>query len=125
MSLSFAARLARRASTLFLAVLLCAPVAFAGEQDFTLVNRTGVDIYELYVAPSDQTDWEEDVLGADILADGDSVHVTFSSAEDSELWDIKVVDGHGNDVHWLQVDLTSVSRVTLYQRKGRTWAETE
>lgn len=125
MHLSFRSRLARSAAFALFALVLAIPAAFAGEQDFTLVNRTGVDIYELYVASSDKSDWEEDILGTDILADGDSVHVTFSSDEDAELWDIKIVDGEGNDVHWLQVDLTAISKVTLYLRKGEAVAETE
>ena len=35
-----------------LLVLLAAGPATAGEQDFTLVNRTGVEIYELYIRPA-------------------------------------------------------------------------
>lgn len=120
-----AAHIARRVSALLLTAALAVPAAFAGEQDFTLVNRTGVDIYELYVASSDKSDWEEDVLGADILPDGDSVHVSFSSDEDAELWDIKIVDGEGTDVQWMQIDLTETSKVTLFLRDGKAWAETE
>ena len=43
-------------------------LAFAqGKQNFTLVNQTGYDISEVYVSPANSSDWEEDVLGEDIL----------------------------------------------------------
>jgi hypothetical protein len=35
---------------------------WAGEQDFTLVNRTGFTISALYVAPERDRDWGEDIL---------------------------------------------------------------
>lgn len=41
--------------------------AGAGEQGFTLVNRTGVEIYELYLSPASVDDWQEDVLNVDTL----------------------------------------------------------
>ena len=67
---------------------LVATAAFAqGKQDFTLHNMTGVEIHELYVSPHSSDDWEEDVLGQDTLADGDSVDIHFSPKETARLWD--------------------------------------
>ena len=52
--------------------------ARAGDQDFTLVNRTGVEIHKVYASPHSSDDWEEDILGDDTLSDGESVNITFS-----------------------------------------------
>ena len=41
---------------------LAASSAKAGDQDFTLVNKTGVEIHSLHVAPHSEDDWGE---GAD------------------------------------------------------------
>src|SRR6185436_11050352 len=47
----------------------------AADQDFTLVNDTGVVIDKLYVSPHDSDDWEEDILGKDTLASGESLDI--------------------------------------------------
>jgi hypothetical protein len=118
-------RLASRLAAVALAVAFVAPSAFAGDQDFTLVNRTGVEIHQLYIASSAQQDWEEDVLGADVLPVGESVDITFPVDETVELWDMKVVDGEGNDLQWGQLNLKAISKVTLFYKNGEGWAETE
>lgn len=118
-------RFASRLAAVALAVAFAVPVALAGDQDFTLVNRTGVEIHELYIASSAQQDWEEDVLGADVLPVGESVHITFPIDESVELWDVKVVDSDGNDLQWGQLNLKAISKVTLFYEDGKGWAETE
>ena len=120
-----APRFASRLFVVALAAAFAVPAAFAGEQDFTLVNRTGVEIHELYIASSAQQDWEEDVLGADVLPIGESVDITFSVDESVELWDLKVVDSDGNDLQWGQLHLNAISTITLFYKNGEGWAETE
>lgn len=104
--------------------ILVVPTAFAqGKQDFTLHNVTGVEIHELYVSPHSSDDWEEDVLGQDTLADGDSVDIHFSPKEKAKLWDLKVVDGKGNSITWESLNLLEISDVTLHYKNGKAWAD--
>ena len=51
------------------------------KQDFTLVNKTGYDISELYVSPSHSDSWEEDLLADedDNFGDGESKSIHFKS----------------------------------------------
>lgn len=107
------------------ALFTAAGTAVAGEQDFTLVNYTGVEIYEVYVGPASSTNWGEDILGADTLGDEEEVEIVFDPVEDAELWDVRVVDSDGNNIDWFAVDLTTTSVLTLYYEDGRAWAETE
>lgn len=99
--------------------------AQAGEQDFVLHNSTGVEIYEVYVSPSRSNEWEEDILDEDTLPDGESVTIRFDDRENAAKWDIKVVDGDDNGIEWGGLDLTEISEVTLYYKKGKAWAEVE
>ena len=46
--------------------------------DFTLVNKTGLTIVELYVSPTSDDSWGDDILGQDVLKDGEDVDITFS-----------------------------------------------
>jgi hypothetical protein len=103
-------------------VALSASLAYAGAQDFVLINETGVDIYEVYVSPSDVESWEEDILGVDVLPDGDSVEVGFDREEDSELWDLKVSDSEGNSLLWGRLNLLRISELTLRYDNGQPTA---
>ena len=57
--------------------LLATTVARAGDQDFKLVNKTGVEIHALHVAPHSSNEWGEDILGKDTLDNGESLEITF------------------------------------------------
>ena len=54
-------------------VMALSSVAFAGAQDFTLVNNTGYPIYKVNVSAASTNSWEEDILGSDILPNGSSI----------------------------------------------------
>lgn len=95
------------------AVVAVAGLAWAGTQDFTLVNNTGVVINALYCSPSNENSWQEDVLGVDTLGVGESVTIKFSGFEQCK-WDLRVEDADGNALEWTGLDLCGVSRVTLH-----------
>src|SRR5690348_3951173 len=64
-------------------------VTVAGDQDFTLVNKTGIEIYSVYISPSKAEDWEDDILGQDTLPTGESVHISFARNEKAAKWDLR------------------------------------
>ncbi len=101
--------------------------AHAADQDFRLVNATGYTIEQVYVSPRKSSDWEEDVLGRDVLADGERVDITFPKRENVCRWDLKVVYDDGEEAIWNDFNLCETSRITIhYNRKsGETWAEYE
>jgi len=103
--------------------LIATAYARTGKQDFILHNRTGVEIHEVYVSPHTANEWEEDVLGKDTLADGDSVKITFEDREKHAHWDLKVVDGKGNSIEWEDLNLIEISEVTLHYKDGKAWAD--
>jgi len=95
--------------------------AHAGTQDFVLVNDTGVTIHNLFISESNKEEWEEDVLGEDVLEDGDSVGITFKGKKACK-WDLMVKDEDGEGIYWRKVDLCSVSRVVLHCDAKKCWA---
>lgn len=100
-----------------------APATAEGNQDFTLHNKTGVVIDKLFVSPSDKDDWQEDILGQDTLASGQSVEVKFHPKEKAAKWDIKVVDSEDNSIEWHDLNLMEISEVTLHFENGKGTAE--
>ena len=109
------------------ASLLAAGSALAENLDFTMVNKTGYPIDEVYVSSAATNDWEEDVLGRDQLGNGERVEIQFDRGERGCRWDLKVIYEDEEEAVWQTLDLCSISKVTLrYDRnKGSTWAETD
>jgi len=110
------------ASLLAFAGLMTPAAAQEARQDFTLVNRTGHDISEVYVSPNKSDDWEEDVLGDDELEDGDSTTIRFKRATRTCMWDLKVVySDDDSSAIWKDIDLCRVSKITIrYNRSSDT-----
>ena len=95
-------------------------VAADAKQDFRLVNRTGYEIKEVFVSPSKSSDWQEDVLGKDVLEDGKAVNIHFSRTARTCKWDLKVIytDDDSKAV-WSDIDLCTVEKITIrYDRKN-------
>ena len=109
------------------ASLLAAGSALAENLDFTMINKTGYPINEVYVSSAATNDWEEDVLGRDQLANGERVDIEFDRGSRGCNWDLKVTYEDGESAVWERLNLCEISAVTLrYDRsKGTTWAETK
>ena len=98
-------------------------LARTGKQDFILHNQTGVEIHSLYVSPHSTDDWEEDILGKDTLASGDSLKITFDDRDKHVHWDLKVTDKDGNSLEWYDLNLIETEEVTLHwdAKAGKGW----
>lgn len=99
--------------------------SYAGDQDFVLVNNTGVDINNLYVSPANSDKWGDDILGEDALPDGQSATVTFSHEADECVWDFMVKDEQGTGIQWTDIDLCKYSKITLHIEDGKAIATFE
>lgn len=100
-------------------------LAFAANQDFTLVNKTGAEIAELYISPASTDEWGEDVLTVDTLAAGDKCHIRFSQDANADFWDLMIVDNDGVSVEWPNVKLTALSKITITLENGEPVASYE
>ena len=118
-------RLKRLVRGLVLVALLAwAGSAWAGTQDFTLVNDTGVVINAVYCSPSSENNWQEDILGVDTLAAGESVTVKFSGFDRCQ-WDLRIEDTDGDALEWTGLNLCDISRVTLHWDGSNATADLE
>jgi hypothetical protein len=103
--------------------LLSASAPPMGDQDFTLVNKTGVEIHALHVAPHSSDEWGEDILGKDTLGNGESLEITFGKHDRAHHWDLRIEDEKGNSVTWENLDLMKIEEVTLHLKDGKAWAD--
>ncbi len=108
-----------------LTVVLVTPTATKAESalDFVLVNDTGYTIDKIFVSPSKVEEWGEDVMGQDQLEDGKSVKIHFDRAHEKHTkWDIKVVFIDNENRYWTDLDLSSISEVTIHYKNDHATA---
>ncbi|MEG1770226.1 MAG: hypothetical protein RR311_17265 [Comamonas sp.] len=100
--------------------------AFAGNADFTLVNRTGYAINEVFISPSKQSNWGKDRLGENQFMNGQARKFKFGDTKNCKQ-DIQVVFTDGDEVEWEDINLCEVNKVILkYNKKtGDVSAELE
>ena len=108
-----------------LAVLAAGP-ARAGGQDFTLVNRTGAQIDEVYVSRAASRTWGKDIMGSGSLKEDACVDITLDASGKACRWDLKVTSDDGDTAEWDGLDLCGIGTVTLYwdRKRGTTRAVT-
>jgi hypothetical protein len=97
----------------FLAAAFAASAAWAAAQDFTIHNHTGHVIVTLNVSPTASNQWGPDILGRDVLADGESAEVSFDRAEDQCIWDIRVTYDDDTENDERGVNLCETTDVTF------------
>ena len=101
------------AAVALLATLWTVP-AFADPRDFNVVNNTSIVLAQVYVSPSDTSDWGDDIMGRDVLNAGENVDVTFRKFDGATCsYDVKVVGQQGQSGVLYKVDLCSTNTVTF------------
>ena len=61
-------------------------------------NQTGHTITEFYASNVDENDWEEDILGRDTLAPGESVDINIDDGTGHCMYDFKAVFDDGDSL---------------------------
>ena len=77
--------------------LLAAP-AMAEDLEFLFENNSSFVIVELYASPSNVGEWEEDILGRDILDAGESARVSIRDGRRACEYDLKIVFDDGDEI---------------------------
>lgn len=107
-------------AVLFTSGLAASGLASAGNADFTLVNKTGYALREVYLSPAHKTKWGNDRLGNNTLENNKSRVFKFADKA-SCVQDLMVVfDDDGSEVTWEDFDLCELNKITLkYNRKTK------
>lgn len=110
-----------------LGLLAITGASFAGDADFTLVNRTGYALNEVFISPTKKDNWGKDRLGENQLLNGQSRKFKFGDTKNC-VQDIQVVfTDDESEVEWEGLNLCELNKITLrYNRKtGDVSADTE
>lgn len=63
---------------------------------FMLDNQSSYVVSEFYASPTNVGNWEEDILGADVLPAGEGVRITIADGRDVCDYDLRVVFEDGD-----------------------------
>lgn len=93
--------------------------------DFTLYNYTDIDIYSIYLSPTDGNAWGKNTLGNNVLYAWGQMNITFPYEDGSVYyWDLRVMDGYGNAVDWKCLDLRNITNLYIsINEYGQAYAE--
>lgn len=86
--------------------------AAQSEEGFTFVNQSGVTVITLQVSPTGESSWGPDILGRDVLANGESAPIVFARGEERCYWDIRSTGEGGVELDMRNVNLCETSTVT-------------
>lgn len=90
--------------------------AAASEGEFIIFNASGLDLYELSIAPANSTAQGPNALNGQKLANGQSLKMVFSNYNAGfSQWDVWGGTCCGGKVKWQQLNLTAVGAITLYE----------
>jgi hypothetical protein len=108
--------------TLAVAAALAPALAFAGDADFVMVNRTGYQIREIYISAAHKNDWGRDRMGENGTLDNNKQRTFKFGNRAACKQDIKAVFDEGDtEVVWEDLDLCEINKLTLkYDRKTKT-----
>ena len=82
--------------------------AFAGIQDFIIRNNGKFSVFFIYVSPTYSEEWEEDVLGSEVLPPKTEIEIELNGYGDHCGFDIMIIDEQENAREYYDVDLCNV-----------------
>ncbi len=92
--------------------LLWAVSASAADRNVDIVNQTGQTMVHFYASNTGTDSWEEDILGHDKLANGDTQPVNIDDGSGACRFDFKAVFADGSSSVRRGVDVCKVSSFT-------------
>jgi hypothetical protein len=100
----------------FTVAIGCAQVTLAETVEFRLVNKTSVSLIEFYASPSNLDDWENDILGEEVLTPGKATVIAVADTRQACTYDLKGVFSDGDKVEEKAVNICEVGSYTFRER---------
>ena len=103
-----------RGGIVALALLAGAVPAAAQNVEFTLINNSSQSLHYFYTAPSNTSEWGDDLLGPDgTLEAGYQGTVFIGDGSDQCLYDFRFETGEGALLEVFEVDICELESYTL------------
>ena len=87
--------------------------AFAEDLVFMLDNKSSSAIHEFYASPVDVNEWEQDILGQDVLEAGNFARITIKDGRSVCNYDLKIVFADGEEMEEQAINLCETGSYTV------------
>lgn len=84
-----------------------------GGKQITVVNNGATAVWYIHVSPNYAQEWEDDVLGSDVLMPGMQIPVRLNGYGDHCFFDLKVQDSNGHAREYYDVNVCTTSYVNF------------
>jgi hypothetical protein len=101
-----------RIAPLLATALFIASPALANDYHVEIINKTGLAMKHFYASVTSTDSWEEDILGRDILEDGESFEANINDGSGKCRYDFKAVFENGASLVRGNVNVCEVSSFT-------------
>lgn len=101
-----------KGAMLVASLAMVAAPASALDRHVRIVNQTGYTIVRFYGSNTGADDWQEDILGEDVLPSGSSVVINFDDATGYCKFDFKAVFEDGDEMVKQGVNVCKVGTFT-------------
>lgn len=85
----------------------------AANKNVLIVNNTGQTIWRFYGSPVNVNDWEEDILGSNVLSAGQSVNIDFSDGRSICNYDMRAEFRDGSALVKNNINVCRVASVSF------------
>ncbi|NEU13972.1 hypothetical protein G3T14_17820 [Methylobacterium sp. BTF04] len=86
--------------------------ASAANRHVDIVNKTGMTLKHFYASTSGTDDWEEDILGRDVIEDGDTFDINLDDGTGKCKYDFKAVFENGSSLIRNNINVCQISTFT-------------
>ncbi len=88
-------------------------VALAADRNVKVINKTKTPIFGFYASRTSTNDWEEDILGDDVIMPGDSMIIDIDDGSGACKFDLKGEFEDGEAVVKTNVDVCQLSEFSF------------
>jgi hypothetical protein len=110
-----AARAAAVAALIGLFIVVTAAPSQAEDRRVRIINETNWTMVEFYASNVGTNDWEEDILGYDVLGSGESVMVDIDDGTGYCLYDFRAVFADGDVLVRERIDVCEISSYRYHE----------
>ena len=86
--------------------------ASAADRHVRIINKTSYTMVRFYASRSSTSDWEEDILGDDVLRSGSSVRINIDDGTGACIYDFKAVFSNGNEATRGKINVCEIGEYT-------------
>ncbi|MGY2051366.1 hypothetical protein [Methylobacterium sp. JK268] len=93
-------------------MIISSQVAMAANRHVDIVNKTGLTLKHFYASSIGSNNWEEDILGRDTIANGETFDIDIDDGTGACRFDFRAVFQNGSEIIKRNINVCEISTFT-------------